>query len=101
MSPLEFLTLEQQEARRAEALSRGRYLVTERLCRTHDGRVVPEDQCTEGGSLLFTAGTEIPLEEAQRYGLVAETKAEAKPEDKAVGRAEVEDKATRRRPGAK
>lgn len=108
MSGVTINTASDEALKRAEALGRGKYLVTERLALTRDGRVVREDQCTDGGSLLYRAGDEIPLEEARARGIAAEEMApssaepaptkQAEPaEDKAVTKREVEDKGARRK----
>jgi hypothetical protein len=92
MSGVEILTTEMQNKRREEALGRGRYLVTERLALTRDGRVLPEDKCVDGGSLLYRIGDEIPLEEARARGIApAEVKVAA------AAAPEVENKTARRR----
>lgn len=64
--------------RQADALAAGKYIVTERLVRDREtGKVGPE--ATTSGSLIYTPGMEIPLEEARACGLVSEEpKAEAK-----------------------
>ena len=59
---------EAREAARAAALARGVFIVDRRLTLTRDGRVV--DEGTESGWLFAIPGHEIPLEQAQRYGLV-------------------------------
>jgi hypothetical protein len=61
-----------EDIARADALSVGKYLVSDRICRTPDGRLVREDQCLDGGTLLYRPGMEIPLEEARAAGLIPE-----------------------------
>lgn len=46
-----------------------KYVVKERLCLTEDGRAVPEDD-PDARWLYAIPGAKIPLEEAQRYGLI-------------------------------
>lgn len=66
------------------ALSRGRVLVTERIIRTRDGRIVREDEPGVRGNLLYRVGDEVPVDEARKLGLIAEVPAaptaEAAPE---------------------
>lgn len=53
-------------------------VVTERLCLTEDGRLVPEDD--PGSRWLYAIpGHTIPLADAQRYGLVGERPNDAEP----------------------
>jgi hypothetical protein len=54
------------------------YTVTERLAKTEDDRIVPESD-PEARWLFAIPGTQIPLEEAKRYGLVKDEPA-AEPE---------------------
>ncbi len=65
-------TLKDEEQRAAESLAAGKYLVTERLCRTTGGQLVSEDRCVDGGHLAYTPGMEIPLAEARANGLIPE-----------------------------
>lgn len=60
---------------RADALAAGKHLVTERIFRSSEGRLVSEDQCVNGGTLLYRPGMEIPLEEARAVGLIPEVQA--------------------------
>jgi hypothetical protein len=46
------------------------FIITERLCRTEDGRIVPEDH-PDSRWLYAVPGDEITLQEAERHGLVA------------------------------
>ncbi len=56
------------------------YAVTERLCLTEDGRLVPEGD-PAGRWLFAIPGQSIPMDEARRYGLVgSEPESEAEPE---------------------
>ena len=65
------------------------YEVTERLVLTADGRVVPEGD-PDGRWLYAIPGQQVPLAEAERYGLVKQAEAtEPEPEEtKAVEPAE-------------
>lgn len=65
---------------------------TERLCRTEDDRLVPEND-PDARWLFCIPGARISKADAERYGLV---KAKAKPQDKAV-RSSQGDKASRTR----
>lgn len=60
------------------------YKVSERLAKTEDDRVVPESD-PDARWLYAIPGHEIPLEEAERYGLI---KAGEPAEDKAAEKAE-------------
>lgn len=57
------------------------YVAPERLCVTADGRVTDQDD-PAAIRLLVSKGGQIPIEEARRYGLIAE-KGTATPANKA------------------